>query len=309
MHGDMKNKAYRIKIFRVIQFLMITSVFLLTACEEDDSQEYPDPTINLVSDPDYISSDAIVAVGQTFKIGIHAEWNEQNRLTNFIAFQNGERYIDLGIYKEEYDREIEITKGLEDTDEWEFMIRDYAGQWSSVSLTITKNPNIEYGEILEFDDIRLGAQNSAEYGSFFSFGSGNVYTLQEAFSNQEIVNLVYYYDGFDNFEENIIASPGANISGAFTGDYGISNWTTLYTIRYSAETLDVSADDFDSASNDSILLAHAFAFESGKRKAKYLEEGYIFSFVTEDNRAGMFKVESVDGTDAGNIVVDIKVQK
>ncbi len=305
----MKNKAYRIGVFRVIQFLAITSILLIMACEEDDSHEYPNPTINLISEPDYISSDSVVAVGQTYKVGIHAEWNQNNRLTNFIAFQNGERYLDLGIYKETYNREIEITKGLEDIDEWEFMIRDYAGQWASISLTITKDPNIEYGEILEFDDIQLGAQNSAEYGSFFSFTNGNVYNLQEAFTNQEIINLVYYYDGFDNFEENIITSPGANISDAFTGDYGISNWTTLFTIRYAVEKLNISINDFDSASNDSILLAHSFAFENGKRKAKYLKEGYIFSFVTEDNRAGMFKLESVDGEDTGNIVVDIKIQK
>jgi len=197
---------------------------------------------------------------------------------------------------------------LDDAEEWEFIIRDFEGNASSVNLTIQKDPNIVYGEINKYLNVQLGAQNSSEYGSFFATENGNIYNLENAFNNQEIIDLLYYYDDFDKLEENIIASPGANVNDAFIGEFGISNWTTKNTTRFSREELDITIEEFDVSNNDSILIANSFGFESGGRKTKFLKAGDVYSFV-RGSKTGMFKVISTSGTTSGNIIVDIKIQK
>lgn len=305
----MKNTAYRVQQKAIFLIIVLIISQLFFSCEEDEKSIHHYPTISLVADTNYISSDTIFAVGQSYKVAIHAEFNGFDKLTNFIAKLNGERYLDLGIYKDVYDREIEITKGLEDTEEWEFIIRDMDGNTASTFLTIYKDQNIEYGDIDEFSNIKLGAQNNSDFGSFFSFSNGNDYDLESAFNNQELMDMVYYYDDFDKLEENIISSPGGNIDDAFLGEFGMTNWTTRNTIRFSREKLNITSEEFDIAANDSILLANSFAFESGGRKTKYLQAGDMYSFVTEDNVTGIFKVVETSGTTDGYIVFDIKIQK
>ncbi|HAF31082.1 MAG TPA: hypothetical protein DCG75_18755 [Bacteroidales bacterium] len=300
----MKKTAYRIMLFLFTSLIFIG----LVSCDEDEKTDRPDPTIKLMVRPGFISSDTTISVGQTFTVVIHAEYNGYNKLTNFIAMLNDERYLDLGIYSETYDKEIEISKGLSEVDNWEFIIRDIEGNFSSTYLTIYKDQLIVYGEIDEFLNVQLGAQNSSEYGSFFSTESGMVYTMQEAFNNQEIIDLLYYYDDFDKLEENIITSPGANLTGVYSGIYDVNNWETKNTTRFSREKLNVTIEEFETAANDSILIANSFAFESGGRKTKFLESGDIYSFV-RGYKSGMFKVVSTSGTTSGNIIVDIKIQK
>jgi len=307
--NDMKKTAYRIKQLTWFSIFAILFALTFVACDEDDSITYPNPTISLVTDVGFVSTDSVIGVGQTFTVVVHAEWNGQHNLTNIIAKLNGDNYLDLGIFAETYDREIELTKGLEDTEEWEFIIRDIEGNSASVSLTITKDPNISYGEIDEFLNVQLGAQNSIEYGSFLSFNNGLVYNLESAYNNQEIINMAYVYDNYDDFEESVITSPGANVDDAYIGQYGVTNWEIRNTIRYSRAAIDVSVEDFDAAANDSILIANSFGYESGGRKTKFLAPDDIYSFVTDDNRTGLFKVVSTSGTDNGYIILDIKLEK
>jgi hypothetical protein len=304
----MKKSTYRIKHLRFLNAILFF-IILFVSCEEDDQIIRTDPSIHIVADPNYVSSDTIISVGQSFKVGVYAESNGNDKLTNFIAFLNGYRYLDIGLYSETYSKEITITKGLEDIDNWEFVIRDFEGNKSSTYLTITKDPTVNYGEIDEFVNVQLGAQFNSVIGSFFSFSNGTVYNMEGAYNMQENINMVYYYDDFDKLEENIITSPGGNIGDvAFPGEYAISNWTTVNTTRYSREKLSINIEDFETAVNDSILIANSFAYESGGRKTKFLKPGDLYSFVW-DNKTGIFKVVSTSGTTDGNIIVDIKVQK
>lgn len=305
----MKKSTYRLNLLGLAGIIVFTAIMLLVACDEDEKIDYPNPSINIIVNPDFISSDTIISVGQIFTIGIHAEYNGYNNLTNFIAKVNGKRYLDIGIYAKKIDKEVEISKGLENVEEWEFIIRDIEGNTASTNITIYNNPNIIYGNIDEFLNVQLGAQNSSEFGSFFSLSTGTVYGLEDAYNSSELIDMVYYYDNFDKLEENIIASPGANIGETvFPGEFAISNWETVNTTRYSREKLDITIEEFDNATNDSILIAKSFAFESGGRKTKFLKPGDIFSFV-KGNKTGIFKVVSTFGTSSGNIIVDIKIQK
>ncbi len=305
----MKNTAYRIRALIWSGVFAILSILSFTSCDEDDSTTYPNPTISFVTDHIYVSADSVIGVGQTFKVKIYAEWNGHTNLSNLVIKLNGDEYSNIGFLQETYEEEIELTKSLEEIDEWEFIIRDFNGQSASIGLTITKDPNVTYNEIDEFLNVQLGAQNSTEYGSFFSFSTGLVYNAEEAYNNQDLINMAYVYDNYKDYEESVITSPGANIDDAYSGEYGVSHWETRNTIRYARSVSDISVADFDAAANDSILIANNFSYDSGGRKTKFLTPEDVYVFVTDDNRTGIFKVVSTIGEDAGNIVIDIKIEK
>lgn len=306
--GDMKKRTCRYLNLPIFTLLLIL-LAINFSCNEEEKNSYPDPEINIINIPGYVFSDSTISVGQKFMVRIEATYNGHNKLTNFIAKLNGERYLDLGLYTESYLKEIEITKGLSETDIWEFIIRDIEGNFSSKTLTISKGGSIAFGEIDTYTNVNLGAQNNATYGSFLSLSNGLTYNLQEAFNNSALIDIAYYYDDFDKLEKCIMASPGANIGEtAFPGEFAIANWETINTTRYSKEKLTLSIEEFDNAINDSILIANTFAFETGGRKAKLLQAGDMFAFV-RDNKTGIFKVVSTSESNSGYIVVDIKVQK
>jgi len=101
-----------------------------------------------------------------------------------------------------------------------------------------------------------------------------------------------------------MGSPGANIeNGIFEGD--LQSWNIRRTTRFIE--LNIPPEVFEVSTNDSLLIA-SYMEGSGKRKAKLLAPGMIFSFKTENLKYGIFRVIEVTGTDNGTVKIDVKVQ-
>jgi hypothetical protein len=193
-----------------------------------------------------------------------------------------------------------FTKTSADFEYWTFVIRDKDRLSDSVSLVITRDTTADFGPVRYIENVEMSTQNLGAPGSFFSFEKG-VYDLNSALLWQDETELLYYYYGED---ENVIASPGANVeSGVFEGD--LQNWTTRLTTRF--YEIELAPDDFYAIENDSILVA-SYPEGDGKRKAKNLTTGKTFSFKTQDSKFGIFRVTEVVGQDAGTIKFDIQVQ-
>jgi len=268
---------------------------------------YPRPTINFVTNSGFVYSDTVLALGETFKIGINAN-NLNVNLTNFIIKVESdtlEVYLDSGMNTPILNYEKTLVKGIKDSERWIFIIRDRDGKSSEISFNILLDSTSTYGDINYFPEIELGAQNNS-IGSFFSLTEDSVYTTEAAFANQNKIDLCYYYDFIDT-DENTIASPGANINeSVYPEENGPLNWATRRTSRYKLAS--ISEENFLTATNDSLLLA-IYGQSDGNRKAKNLQEGIIFSFKNNDGKVGLFKVNSVLGSDTGTINISIKVQE
>lgn len=182
---------------------------------------------------------------------------------------------------------------------WTFIIRDKNRLSDSVSVIVHRDTMSDFAPIIHYGSITLSAQGDIVPGSFFSFVSGETYWLDEAFQNQDIIDLVYYYGE----DENTIASPGANIeNGIFEGN--LENWDTRRTTRFIQ--LDLPQEVFDSAQNDSLFIV-SYTEGSGNRKAKLLVPQKTFAFKTQDYKYGIFRVVEVEGTNAGLINIEIKI--
>ena len=211
-----------------------------------------------------------------------------------------QRALDTGMNIQHFTITKHFTKGLDELETWTFIIHDKNRNADSTSVIIKLDSTSTFGPIDTYESLTLSAQGLAEPGSFFSFISGEIYSLDEAAQNQDIVDLIYYFGN----DLHTIASPGANIeNGIFEGD--LENWDIFRTTRFIE--IDLPEDVFDNVQNDSLLIASYIEGE-GKRKAKLLAAGNYFSFKTQDLKYGIFRVTEIEGADEGTIKLDVKIQ-
>ncbi len=214
-------------------------------------------------------------------------------------------YFDTGMNTTGLIWEGSFTKTNAPTEEWTFIARDIEGNSSSTGFVITLDTSAQYTPLTDHGQLVLGAQDNAQTGGCFDIIAQTIYTHQAAAADTAIqsgIDMIYYYvDG----DQNTIASSGANIEdGVFP--VNPSAWTITRESRY--HKTDLTADDFNMAVNDSIILAN---YEQGdaKRKAKSLKSGDIYTFKTEDGKLGIFIVDVVEGTNEGNISISLKTQE
>lgn len=283
-------------------------LFILLSCNKDEEAPIG-PDIRFVVGPNLVTNDTTLNFGQ--KINIRITANKGN--SNITLFQininkDGElTSIDSGVNTDYLTFEKTLTKGIADVEKWTFLVRDKNLQSDEISITLNKTGEIEYKPAKHFGPLTLGAQNNPSGESFFSFVNNSIYTIEEAYNNQEIIHLLYYFDELTG-EDNVISSPGANIDeSVFPQEtIGLTNWETRFTTRFIEKTAIVSVEEFDAAENDSLILAHTFEFSSGKRKCKNLSANDIFAFVTEDQKEGLIKVIRVVGEKEGSVEFEMK---
>jgi len=289
-------------------YLILISVLLIFSigCEKSETENLTKPKISFKTTTGYTSADASVAAGAQLKIGVIADANGGENLTNLIVKSNETtKLLDFALNATTLDKDLLITKDATDKETIKVIIRNSKGISDSISFVITKAGNA-FGPINTYTSIKMGGQTSAT-GSFVSLSNGTVYVQTSAVNNQALIDLLYYYNAADL---NCIAAPGSNITGIYTGASSPETWTTKQTTYFSRTALTtVTASDFDNAQNDQILLANKVTAADGGRKAKALAVGQVWSFLSAAGKLGMFKVIAVTGTETGTIEIAVKVQK
>ncbi len=291
---------------RLIAFFILL-VMVVGSCTKTNNPGVP-PVIGFITDSGMVSNDTTLQLGGSYRIGLSA-FGEDYNLTNLIIkieTSENEVFLDTGMNTPALKYYKTIVKGPAISERWTFIIRDRDGQSSQISHTISLDTNtVAYGDITEYENISLGAQFS-EVDGFMSLTNGNTYNMEEAYDNQGIIDLCYYYDVVDT-DENTISSPGGNISEQiFSGEFWPGNWEVRITTRF--KTTELTIDNFEAANNDSLLIA-AYGTTDGKRKAKNMKTGDIFSFRNSDGLIGLFHVETVEGQENGSVNISIKIQK
>jgi hypothetical protein len=292
--------------------LLILSIMLmfLSSCKEEEPV-YPNPSIRFVDEQGYAYEDTTILLNDSIKIGIWSSTASDVALTHFNITLDEDSVItviDKGIFTEMFEYSEVITKGIAEKETWSFYVRDREGRKSNViSITFFKDSASIFGNVNHIPSIVFGAQNNASIGSFYSLSTEQIYAQSDAFNNQSLINLLCFYDLIEA-EDNTISSPGANIDASvYTGTTGLPNWTTINTTRFEYKDL-LTVADFDACSNDSLILSNTFPFAVGKRKAKNLSAGDIYSFVTDAGQKGLFKVVNVVGQESGSVEIAIKMK-
>ncbi len=299
----MKARLQVIILFVVIAALMI----VFNACNKDDDETLG-PTISLVAEQGYISHDTVLAAGKEIKVKVNLSKGDldiTNFLINVITVDGAQTYFDTAVNTGSFSWTGSFIKSFSALEEWKFMVRDREGNAASTSITIGLDTSSVYLPLEFIQDIRLGAQYNATTEGCFNISDGSYAFFDDATADTSIqagIDLLYYYSETDL---NTIASPGANVEdGVFA--VNPADWTIKNTTRFIKTGL--SADDFMTAVNDSILLANYNESEA-KRKAKTLDAGHIYTFRTQQGKLGMFMVNEVSGEAEGSVNIHLKIQK
>jgi hypothetical protein len=154
--------------------------------------------------------------------------------------------------------------------------------------------------------VKIGAQANAGTGGFYSVTENKVYMMDAAAQNQAMIDILCFYEEA-NSNNIAISSPGAGITGIFTGNSAPENWTTQNTTYYTKTALTTA--QFDALAETDQLIVTSFDTANAYRKAKDLKIDDIYSFKTQAEAYGLFKVtEVVQGAD-GSVTYEVKVKK
>jgi len=310
------NDIFRISCFNRYAFLYITIVAVLTVAVQgcsDNENVYPAPVIGFDTGNGLISNDTVLLLSDTVYFRVTAETRSDMPLTHFnytITADSVVTSVDTGIFETHFVYDKMAVKGIAYEETWAFYVRDrYGIRSETISVKLTKDSASIFGDITHIPSVVMGAQENSGIGSFYSLSEEVVYTQDEAYNNQDKTDLLYFYDLLES-DENTVSSPGANIDvSVFPGSMGLENWTTRRTTRFVYQDA-VSIADFEGCTNDSLILEHTFIYSSGKRKAKNLQPGDIYSFIlNDDGKKGMFRVLDVQGQETGAIEIEIKIQE
>jgi hypothetical protein len=303
INTDMQTFTYRKAGTSILVSLLVGLILVVTSCREESSG-YP-PHIEFINEAGYLDHDTVLAIGDRVTIGVNA-FSEASSITFFqVTFNNGTRQIllDSGLNKSSLTYTLPIIKSSGSYERWTFMVMDRDRNKDSVEVLLQKSEISHYGNIRTYPDIVTGAQENSAQGSFFSFSTGDIFSLDSAFLHQTLIDLIYYYGQY----EATLSSPGETEAPSyFTGPSGIANWTVKNETRY--DTTSLSPADFDESLNDSLLLA-VYEPTAGKRKVKFVEPGMIISFKSQTGRIGLVKIIGTGPGPAGTLHFSVKIEE
>jgi len=286
---------------KILVFSLIF-ISLLGACKKDQLSDIK-PIISLKVANDYISGNAEIGAGSQYKVGIEASSENGENITNIIIKSNGITVFDNGYNTPFLSEDITLVKSTEETEILTFIVRNRARLADSLSITITKAEQA-YGAITRYNSVILGCNENTTTGNYYSLINNLVYTQAEAYNNQDLIDIIYFFDPAG--DENALGSPGANLTGIITGSDAPENWSIIRTTRYSRSAITILDDDFNNSLNDSLILANLFT--DGGRKAKNLSNNQYWGFINNENKYGIIKIENVTGQSTGTLQFSLIMQ-
>jgi len=161
--------------------------------------------------------------------------------------------------------------------------------------------------------VKMGAQSNTSFGSFYSIGQKLVYTQESASTHQDTIDLLCFYEHVEpnRINDITLSSPGANITGIFTGTTSPDAWTTKRLTLFTLPVTAITTAQFDQLHQNDASISTYFnsTLTSGNKKAKTLAVGIIWAFKTHDNIYGLIKVTSVGQNADGYVEFELKLKK
>lgn len=183
-----------------------------------------------------------------------------------------------------------------------FTVTDKNGESNSVSVTITSKAAA--GDINTYTAKLLGAQGNSTEGSFFASSTGTVYTQTNAKANSSLVDFLYYYGATNNAS---IAAPDDSGAGTIydNSSTGLQTWSTRNATKFASTSMTTA--QFDAVSDDAAIVSAASSASATAMTS--LAADKVFAFKTAQNKSGLVKVGTINGTTNGDITITVKVQK
>ena len=281
---------------------LVICLGLFSSCKKTEDAPAK-PTISFKTESGYTSTNVAIHIDEKAKIGFSAAINGTDNLVKFNLTANGQSIVDSTINSSTYTIEMSITKSSSEKELWIFSVKTLSGITVSDTIILTRNFDIN-----SFLDNKLGAQNNTTVNTFFSLSDNiaKTYNKADAFANQAKIDIFCFYEAGVN--NTALSSPGAGITGIFSGTDSPDNYTTKNTTSFQKTTLTTTA--FDAVVSDTAIFSkYNDAITTGIKKAKLLVVGDVYAFKLHSGKKGLFKVKEVAPNNDGYVIFDVKVQK
>ncbi len=286
---------------KFISTIFLFCMLIFQNCTKESQSNIP-PKIEFLKENGFLSQDSAIPMGEKIKIGIISQKNDENITFFNVSLENDslKTLLDSGMNSEKFVYHCNFIKTNAKSDKLIFFVMDKNRNKSTISLSLTKTEVSKFGKIKNFVSKNIGGQKNSQFGSFFSLNEGKLFTQNEASQQQNLIDIIYYFDIF----EATLSSPNESDVASVFND--LTNWVTKNETRYHVTNL--TEKQFDEAKNDSLLIV-SFDQTLAKRKAKYVSQGQIFAFRNHSGEIGLIKIISVEKLNTGKILIDIKVQE
>lgn len=297
------------RVFLFLSAIVISTVTLFTACTEDEPADLP-PTLSFSTEAGYVSSDATLTINSAFSIKVIADAN----------VTSGSKIASIGINRIYNNQTIwdtvltyndaNVTLTVQfvaisevGTENIEFEVTDKAGQTAKKNIHITTEEPAG-GPIFTWTERVLGSWNNLDYGSSFASVNGNVYMLNEAFANQGLIDIIYWWG---NSTSATLGAPNdGNAAQVFNqGPYALSNWTTLNATQFKTTT--VNRDAFNAIGDATECINIATGADQTRIGGLAVDQ--VIAFVTVGGKHGLLIVDALTENSDGFITITIKVEE
>lgn len=285
---------------RIKIYLSILPVLLLITCGHD--MNTLKPSIRFAAGEDYVNSNVIIAEGNKAMLGVYAVWDGDDLLSRLIINKNGVAVLDRAIGRSNLNFSMEIIKGAEIEENWEFVVMDEGDEQISASLILYRKAGIT-----DFIAPHIGAQQSS-LPLFYSVEHNKAYMPADALAKQDSVDILYYYNRFNS--TSTLLSPANRIADTiYTGIKGPSSWKVRNTTLFLPVTV-LDPGSFDTLSTD-WFLKEAFSknLSVWSNQSVFLEPDKMLFFRLASGEYGLIKVLTLDEGVGGSAGLRIKMQR
>jgi hypothetical protein len=130
-----------------------------------------------------------------------------------------------------------------------------------------------------------------------------VYSLADAFDNQSIIDFLYWWGV--STSATIGAPDDTKANEVYTGANGLPNWSVKNSTRFKTTTL--TTTDFDAVSDATPCIDNANGAD--QTLMGNLAVGDVFAFKSDAGKSGLIRVVAITTGTAGDITIDVKVEK
>ncbi|MGD9977873.1 MAG: hypothetical protein AB7S54_08055 [Bacteroidales bacterium] len=297
-------------------FIIPVILLLFTRCSNDEKNDYP-PIVLLKNSETYTVNGADIPVGGKLFFGITATTGSAP-LTNLRVTRiiNGQRTreVDCGFYIKAggLDTSFYFAKSSAAEELWEFFVMNANRDSASTTRRILLGEGSAYGPINHYASLKIGMQNSSQYPNYVDLHTGALFSKTDVAGHEDQIDLVGFVYLTSGVMSPTLCCPAYTGSSSVTTHYPeILAWTVRNATSYDYYSSDynlVHPDDFDSAQNDSLLVA-SYKPEKTSGLCKYCYTNRIIPFKTANGKYGLVKVIHADTVPDGYMDIEIKVQQ
>ncbi|MDD4644875.1 MAG: hypothetical protein PHY99_02695 [Bacteroidales bacterium] len=270
------------------------------SCSKDNGS----PTIKFIAGQEFTGKDTVMLVADTLPVTVEISWNGTDVLETLEVRLDDATMQSVTVNETKATFDINLIKGAAQSEKWSFVVIDKSDNQAQINITLTKDPNSIYGAVTYNQSVNMGAQaNSTKHG-FLSLQTNQYFTLDQAFTNQPLIDLIYYSN---QSTQATLASPGSDIpDGLYPGYKDITTWT-IRNITHFLKT-NWSTQDFASISTDAPIIK-GWTDLASQLKADNLAANQVWLFKLKSGKLGALLVSQIVAGDTGEIVFSVKMQE